>query len=217
LPSNALRTYERLRQDLDTLLSYHPAFVGVIKGRPAKNTGPLLRASLVLLVTAWENYVEEVVDESFGAVRDVIADDAGLLSTHLRGVVAASGKADPWSITGSGWMDVIALEVKKQIESLNNASSGQVDALCAKTFGVADMLHGITWPGRAAGTARELLAELVWIRGEIVHKGTTPGTLDLDGVKSWLGFVDRLVSRFDQVLSTALQGKFDIAAPWPAR
>lgn len=216
MPSNAMKTYERIRGDLTTLLEYHPALASSIKGRPRKDTGPLLRASLVLLVTAWENYIEEVARECFAALSETVAQDHSLLSTHLRGVIAKAAKADPWAVIDVGWMEIARQDVESQISSLNNASSGQVDALFAKSPGLPGMLEQISWPGLRIGKAREYIIQLVDIHGEIVHMGQALGKLDLDGVKSWLDFLDRLVPRVDSALAVALQSTYGISPPWDA-
>jgi hypothetical protein len=40
------------------------------------------------------------------------------------------------------------------------------------------------------------------IRGEIVHRGTTPGPLHKGGVESWINVFDGLVSRLDNKIGT---------------
>jgi hypothetical protein len=51
------------------------------------------------------------------------------------------------------------------------------------------------------------------IRGQIVHRGTTPGPLHKDGVKSWIGFFDALVSRLDKKVVTHIKAKTG-TEPW---
>lgn len=88
MPSTAMATYDRLRTDVDTLLNYHPAIVDQKSGRPPGDTGPLLRAAIVLIYTAWENYFENVIEETFNKILTHIDDDHTLLPHHLRDVVA---------------------------------------------------------------------------------------------------------------------------------
>jgi len=56
------QTYDSLIQDVQNLITLHPSTEGT-RGRPAGDTGPLLRSAVVLLHTAWENYVERVAVE----------------------------------------------------------------------------------------------------------------------------------------------------------
>ncbi|HEU0102375.1 MAG TPA: hypothetical protein VFR07_08665 [Mycobacteriales bacterium] len=55
-----------------------------------------------------------------------------------------------------------------------------------------DVLDSVRWQVAATPTAQAELTELVNdIRGEIVHRGTTPGNLNLPGVHSWRRFLGK--------------------------
>ena len=45
---------------------------------------------------------------------------------------------------------------------------------------------------------RKQVSELVIIRGEIVHRGSTPDALNLGLVRNWADFVRRLIEKFDE-------------------
>jgi len=214
MPSNSIETYNRLSGDLDTLLKLHPNAENPGPGRPTGDTGPLLRAGIVLLVTAWENYVEQVAAEAFSRIRPIVLTDRAKLSSHLDTAVRAAAKKDPWSVTGVGWERVVDAEVETLISDLNNASSGQVDGLFSKALAIGDCIDGVTWRGKTAGKVRSDLKDLVDLRGEIVHKGQTYSSLDLDGVKSWRNFVDRCVPAFDAMLANELTSRYGIERPW---
>ena len=70
MPSSATQVFKQLESDVDVLLSLHSGSGSA--GRPAGNNGPLLRSALVLLVTAWENYVEQVLHEAVDHVTVLI-------------------------------------------------------------------------------------------------------------------------------------------------
>jgi hypothetical protein len=63
-----------LIQDVQNLITLHPSTEGT-RGRPAGDTGPLLRSALVLLHTAWENYVERVAVEGLNFLLGQIGSD----------------------------------------------------------------------------------------------------------------------------------------------
>lgn len=44
------------------------------------------------------------------------------------------------------------------------------------------------------------ISTLVSVRGEIVHRGTTPGALSLGGVRAWADFGRRLTAKSDERL-----------------
>jgi hypothetical protein len=73
-------------------------------------------------------------------------------------------------------------------------------------IGLPDALHGISLPSMAEAGVLANVDEFVHdIRGEIVHKGTTPGALDKRGVRSWISFFDGLVSRLDTKIGTHVE------------
>jgi hypothetical protein len=61
------QTYDSLIQDVQNLITLHPSAEGT-RGRPAGDTGPRLRSAVVLVHTAWENYVERVAVEGLDFV-----------------------------------------------------------------------------------------------------------------------------------------------------
>jgi hypothetical protein len=81
-------------------------------------------------------------------------------------------------------------------------------------IGLPDALHDVSWPKMGNAKVLANVDEFVRdIRGEIVHRGTTPGPLHKGGVKSWINFFDGLVSRLDDKIGTHLKMKTS-TAPW---
>lgn len=115
-------------------------------------------------------------------------------------------KPSPWAFVGDGWRREALSLVEKRIEGdgkgrfgFNTASVGNVDGLYNQVLGVSP-IYGVKWRGRSNTMVRRDVSDLVEIRGEIVHKGTTPGALNLKGVRSWSEFVTRLCEKFEEQL-----------------
>ena len=85
------------RPELDSL---HPSTQGT-RGRPAGDTGPLLRSAVVLLHTAWENYVERMAIEGLEFLLGQIGSDHPKLHHALEQKLAAL--KNPWALAGTGW------------------------------------------------------------------------------------------------------------------
>ncbi|GAA3779073.1 HEPN domain-containing protein [Micromonospora maritima] len=212
MPSNATLVFEKLERDVDALLTLHSGSGS--PGRPKGNNAPLLRSALVVLVTAWENYVEQVVGEAVEQVVPAVSADPSLLSPFLRAAVASKAERSVWAVIGDGWLDVAGKRVRHEIETFNNAASRQVNDLVTKALGIENVLDAVAWRQYDAGSAQAELTSLVnEVRGEIVHRGTTPGSLDLDGVRSWRSFVNNLVARFDAALAEAVAERYGFR-PW---
>lgn len=211
MPSQAMETYALLRADIETLVGLQTA-----PGEPERSTDasePLLRAVVVLLVTAWENYVEQAVAEAFRHVMSVNAEPKSL-SSHMQGVLSRAARDDVWSVTGENWRSVVEAEASSLIDRLNNAASGQVNELVSKVLGLPSFLAQVTWTAfpqpNVEGDLRSLVNE---VRGEIVHKGRTPSALNVPGLAEWRNFVDKLVVATDRELATQVHGAWG-SRPW---
>lgn len=207
MPSIAIEVFEKLDRDVEVLLSLHSG--SGTPGRPSGNNGPLLRSALVLLVTAWENYIEQVTGEVYDHVSPIIAADPSLLPAYLKDAVSKKAKESAWAVVGNGWLAVAKKRFEYEIDSFNNAASRQVNELIDRLLGIPNVLDLVSWQGVGSAKAQAELTELVNdIRGEIVHKGTTPGELDLPGVRSWRRYMGNLVRSYDKALSSAVVSRY---------
>jgi hypothetical protein len=205
------QTYDSLIQDVQNLITLHPSTEGT-RGRPAGDTGPLLRSAVVLLHTAWENYVERVAVEGLEFLLGQIGSDHTRLHHALEQKLAAW--KNPWALAGIGWQLEARNAVAQQIGRLNTPDVENSEKLLDLAIGLPDALHDVSWPKMGNAKVLANVDEFVHdIRGEIVHKGTTPGPLHKGGVKSWINFFDGLVSRLDNKIGTHLETKTS-TAPW---
>ena len=204
------QTYDSLIQDVQNLITLHPSTEGT-RGRPAGDTGPLLRSAVVLLHTAWENYVERVAIEGLDFLLDQIGSDHTKLHHALEQRLAAL--KNPWALAGTGWKAEARNAVKLEVEFLNTPNVKNTERLLDLAIGLPDALHNISisWPkGKVLANVDEFVHD---IRGEIVHKGATLGPLHKGGVEEWIGFFDGLVSRLDKKIGTHLETETG-TAPW---
>lgn len=212
MPSTATGVYQQIDNDVEALLGLHTG--SGEPGRPVGNNAPLLRSAIVLLVTAWENYVEQAITEVFNHAEPAIRSDHNLLSAHLRSAVAKKAKDDPWAVVHDGWLTVARARAAYEIRSFNNAATKQTNQLVHEVLGCADVLDSVGWQAVSSTKAQADLTELVNdIRGEIVHRGTTPGNLNLPAVRNWRRFLGNLVKSFDKALADAAEGRYG-SRPW---
>lgn len=198
----ALEASDALLEDVRSLLEHHPASKLSGPGRPALAPGvdPLLRACVSLCYTAWEVYVEEALRET---VADLVSrDDPQGLPISLRDWVAAKAKSDPWAFAGGGWKSTVAAELDKRLDGsggkfgFNTASPDGVIKLYREVLGF-EPLTSVSWQRYSNDKVLADVGTLVEVRGEIVHRGTTPGKLDFNGVRAWIAFIERLCAKFD--------------------
>lgn len=200
----ALNAAESLLGDVDSLLDHHPAQKDPKPGKPpGPGYGPLLRAGTALCYTAWEVYVEEALLETVQWLLD--NSSAEDLPQALRTWVAEQS-GDPWEFVGDSWRSAVLELVRSRLEGdgqgrygFNTASVPNVEGLYNQILGF-NPLREIRWQKKANRSVRKDISDLVEVRGEIVHRGTTPGALALGGVRAWADFVRRLTVKFDEKL-----------------
>lgn len=204
-------TYVSLMHDVQNLITLHPSGAGT-PGRPPGDSGPLLRSTVVLLHTAWENYVEQVATEGLDFLLLQIGPDHTRLHHALEQKLAAM--KNPWALAGEGWKIEARAAVGREVGRLNTPNVKNTEALLELAFGFKDALHGVSWQAMAKAKVQANVDEFVHdIRGEIVHKGTTPAPLGKSGVESWITFFEGLVPRLDKKVGEYLESQFG-TAPW---
>lgn len=198
----ALEAAQELLEDVNSLLDHHPAQKDPKPGKPAgPGYGPLLRAGTSLCYTAWEVYVEESLIETVEwLLTNKKADE---LPEKLRSWVAEQS-SDPWVFVGESWRSAVLELVRLRIEGdsdgrygFNTANVRGVESLYKSILGFCP-LREIKWQKKTNAAVRKQVSELVKIRGEIVHRGSTPDALNLGLVRNWADFVRRLIEKFDE-------------------
>lgn len=198
---SALEAAAKILSDVDWLLEHHPASKEPKPGKPAgSGYGPLLRAGTALCYTAWEVYVEEALIETVEWLLENLQPQE--LPQAMRDWVAKE-RPDPWAFVGDSWRSEVLRLARNKVEGdvqgrygFNTASVHNVTSLYREILGF-DPLRGISWQKKVNAAVRADISLLVQVRGEIVHKGTTPGALNLGEVRGWADFVRRLTEKFD--------------------
>lgn len=198
----AIQVANSLLEDVNSLLDHHPAQKDPKPGKPAgPGYGPLLRAGTSLCYTAWEVYVEESLTETVEWLLE--NKKVGELPEALRSWVAEQSN-DPWAFVGDSWQSTVLDLVQSRIQGdeqgrygFNTASVSGVESLYSNILGYCP-LREIKWQKKTNASVRKDISSLVKVRGEIVHRGSTPGALNLSGVRGWADFVRRLVEKFDE-------------------
>lgn len=205
------RTFDSLMQDVQNLVTLHPSQQGT-PGRPAGDTGPLLRSTIVLLHTAWENYVEQVAIEGLTFLLAEIGDDHGKLPTPM--VQKLATLKNPWALAGKGWQLQARLAVEQTAGKLNTPNVNNSEDLLDLAVGLPNAIHRISWQKMSRKKVVNNVDEFVHdIRGEIVHKGATLSPLNKTRVKNWITFFEGLVPRLDETIGTHLKSAVG-TSPW---
>lgn len=151
--------------------------------------GALNRGVVVLSVSAWEAYVEELVKEAVEKMRP---------------------QAPPMGV----WPALNAT-ARSQVGRFNNPNPDNVRGLFAEALGLPDITLGWHWKGVDNIRARDRLAEALRYRHEIAHGVNPRPTIHNQYANRLPGFFRRLGRCTDASVGSHLSGVLGIPNPWP--
>lgn len=189
MPSNAYTIHlEELLQDADELDDAHARLK---TGNPGRQYGlaALNRATVVMCVSAWEAYIEELIRESVLAMRPA-APPLGVWSAHQASVLGQLGR-------------------------FNNPNMENVRMLLSDAIGLPDVQQFWLWRNCTSTQAAQRLAMAMRLRHQIAH-GVNPRPVIHNQYSSQLpDFFRRLGAATDRAVRDHLVNAIGIPDPWP--
>jgi len=171
----SLKNFDKALSEAEQLLE---CFETLNKDEHLKPYGVLKKASLIMTLTAWETYVEDVVTEIFDAKFSLIK--------------------------GSQFGNFAEKQLHERLKVFNNPNSNKTKKLFEEFFGVDVTEHWI-WPNVLPKDAREQLNKWISKRGEAVHRAqldnTQPQIIRKDELEKCLRFFKALAQATDKALA----------------
>jgi hypothetical protein len=180
---------EALLQDAEELEAAHKRLRTGKAGRQWK-LGALNRGVVVLSVSAWEAYIEELVKVSLEAIRPA---------------------APPMGI----WPALNA-SARGQVGRFNTPNPDNVRTLLLEALGLQDVTTGWHWKGADSTRACERLAEALQKRHQIAHGVNPRPTIHNQYAKRLPAFFKRLGKCTDAIVREHLVQTLGVPDPWPA-
>lgn len=219
MPSQARNAFDTNRADIDRLLEIHGDVTTAGPGRKWK-VGALHKASIVLLSAFWEAYCE-----------DLAAEGVDHLVTHAANALALPAKLrdriakeldpkglGPWELADDGWRKVVRRNLadlqRERNTELNTPKTWNIKLLFTRAVGIADVPTHWVWRGMSATAAEIKLDQLVTLRGDIAHRGSSVQAPNKTQVKSLYQHVRGLVDATEAYVGAQLQAATGVA-PWP--
>jgi hypothetical protein len=189
LPSNALSVrLTLLLVDADELDDIHTQLK---TGRPGRQYGlaSLNRAAVVLSVSAWESYVEELMRESVQALQ-------------------------PPALPPGAWQ-VLNAYVTGLLARFNTPNPANVEQLIRNCLGLPDVHRSWNWQNCTPGQAVQRLTDAMTYRHQIAH-GVSPRPIVQNHYSGQLpSFFRRLARCTDDAVRHHLVNAHGVVAPWP--
>lgn len=189
MPSDAFSLHLRqLLLDADELDDAHTQ---LRTGGPGRQYGlaALNRAALVMSVSAWESYVEELMRESVQALRP------------------PNPPLDPWPALNAYATSLLG--------NFNTPNPGNVDRLVRSCVGLQAVSNSWTWQNCTSTQAVQRLSDAMTYRHQIAH-GVNPRPIIHNFYSSRLPVFFRKLARCtDDSVRNHLINVHGVLAPWP--
>lgn len=191
MPSKALMHHLfALLEDAEELWLARKQLLSFPSRRRRWGKGALNRAIVVMCVSAWEGYVEQVVIEAVDAIRPAAGVPLGM------------------------WPIVSAL-ARNLIGRFHAPDVDNVKRLIKDSLGLADITSFWSWKGCPATRARKQLADALKLRHQIAHGVRPRPAVPSREAIALLDFFRRLGIRTDAGIRDHLVNILGIANPWP--
>lgn len=161
--------------DVRVLMQFHDQRTGGSRGRPERELEVLKRSALILVVTAWESYVEDTLRDQFQERLESAKSPAAVSSafnaaadTWLQSAEAKPPRLADW--TGRKWKARLVSRLEEEIELLNTPDSARVRRL-SKRYLALDVTSAWIWQNTTSESACDRLDALIALRGQLVHRG----------------------------------------------
>jgi len=215
MPSTALNKFEgTMMKDVTRIIESHTALSGGVPGR--KGLRHLTRGGVLLLCSAWELYLEDVLSEAvkFACEKSAAPDE---LPKDVKKTIAAFVKESPHELkslamAGDGWKSVYQEAAQIKIDAVNTPKPGIINPIFKKFLGI-DQISSCWHHGEQA------VKDFVTARGDIAHRGSDAGYVTIGKLRDeYKPFIMRTALDTDNYLSQHLRDMFPAKQrPWNKR
>lgn len=186
--SNAYDNFSNNLRELDALMAFYQRAKDSQVATPAGGHHTpyiLLKSSLIFLVTCWEEYLKNLVDESFTFMLSH-STSIGIWKEHVRKMTAEllpqtseiknkelwhheKWKTDVWKLVDE-WPDFLTQNKTLRIKNFQSSRANNINALFFQTIGLKGLSASWQWNGMTHEQAITCLNTLLDLRGDYVHK-----------------------------------------------
>lgn len=205
--SIARDTFNENAADVERLLTIHKELAG---GTPGRKVGVsvLNKAAIVMIVTAWETYCKDAAMQSLKRMLHH-AEHPDSLEKKVKVAVAEELRERKnlmlvWDLAGDGWRELATSLLQRHTE-IGSPDAERVSKMMKNMIGLDSLTKTWYWPGMSVERAENKLADLIMLRGDIVHKGSAEDPVHKINVTDYLGHVQRLVEKTEDRITEYLE------------
>lgn len=189
MPSKARRSFDKNLKDVNRLIDMYETakelFESEEVGKMPSGYDVALRSGIVLLVTYWEAYVEDIASECVSNFQEHLSTPESLPQSLQKSVLKhlqKRGGTSYWSLSGDGWKQILGdleSELKgKRDFNFNTPKSEETQKFLSQAVGHENIIESWSFGGRSGEENAELLDKFIGIRGKIAHRGQLKKKVD---------------------------------------
>lgn len=203
------------------LVEIHAKMTGTAPGR-RHNVAILNKSGIVLIVSCWEAFVEDLAAHAFSWLLDR-AKSPNVFPTRVLTLASkdlrdAQDARRVWELADTGWRDVLTRHrdetLRRSVGRLNTPRPKQVDELLAELLGIATFSSCWRWHNVQNDRVKQRLEDLVTLRGEIAHRVVSSRAVKKRHVEAAAELIQCLAVTSSNTVRKFLMSKVD-APPWP--
>jgi hypothetical protein len=213
MPSNAYKRFNENAGDFDTLVDLYNGMVTLFESENdpvPQGMDVLFRAAVVLMVSQWEAYVEDICSEGLHHLVQHVRDPTSL-PKEIRKQVAvelrtSKDETEMWKLADDGWRTYLQgrLTAMKEARdrSFNTPKSHNTADFFRRTLGIEDICKSWTFDKLAPSEVCKKLDALIGVRGQIAHRGRISEKIDKDWIVDHMAFLRKVVSKTGGAVNT---------------
>jgi hypothetical protein len=211
--ARAIVNFNLAIKEIRSLLDY---YAGASQTQNNMNLEVFKRSSVILIVTAWESYIEDMLGLHINHKLERATSPDGISKAFNtvanNWYTAILNKYDnhpkptdftKW--TGDNWKELIRGKLQEDLFSLNTPKSGNISELTKRYLGV-DVTQKWNMTGTTALQVSRKLDGIIELRGEITHRIVNyfeaRSSIGQNSIVGNIDFVERLAKRTEIVLDS---------------
>jgi hypothetical protein len=212
MASNARKTFDNNLGDINDLIEYYEQAEASFHGS-SPGADVVLRSAMVLLVTYWEAYIEDIASEVVTHLTTHVSDP-GELPKELKKIIAKELKEDKnelavWNLAADGWKTLIQKRLPSLREArdrtFNTPKSRQTRDFLRASTGIQDITTSWTVESEAPESCCKTLDLLVKLRGRIAHRGKLKKHISVEFVQMHKKWFENLVTKTEEHINNEIE------------
>jgi hypothetical protein len=167
--------FMHMRRDIQYLLSLHDTETRQKGGRPANRLEVFKRSAIILTVTSWEAFIEDVIlgvfEDRLVQARSATDFKGAVLSVATSWLQSKTRKpSDILKWTQDNWKEMLRTDFNEALAGFHSPNTEGVRKLSRKYLGL-DLTASWRWGRRSRRCTCDELDRLIKMRGSLVHHG----------------------------------------------